>query len=455
MFASAIFLFGFWLKILPDNVTSAPGLAAAMSNFGVGLLIVNLGTLIDLEDMIKEWKTVVVALLGMVGVVIGALTIGAMLFGREWALTAVPATAGGTIAVLLVQTAANTAGRPEVAAFAILVMSFRKFIGMPIATYGMKRELTAKIARGDFSASAASSGKTFKLPDIRIFKPTAKASNTNNMKLFKLAIVATVANLVGLATQIPGADAGNYFLNPNISYLLFGLLFTRLGFLEKGTLQKADSYGLMMLGLMLMLPGTLAQVEPMDVVEMIVPLAGLLVIYSLATCVVAIIIGKLVDSLIIGIICFIGVTILNMPFPMLLSVIIGVTNVIPFFGPFIGAIPAAFLVFLVSPLQCVYFLIWILLLQQFDGNILGPKILGNSTGLSSFWVLFSILFFGGLFGFVGMIIAVPAFAVIYDLISRAVHRSLRLRKLPMETDEYRKLDHIDEKTGTFMELNKK
>mgnify|MGYP000407530709 CR=1 FL=1 len=167
------------------------------------------------------------------------------------------------------------------------------------------------------------------------------------------------------------------------------------------------------------------------------------------------IIGKLVDSLIIGIICFIGVTILNMPFPMLLSVIIGVTNVIPFFGPFIGAIPAAFLVFLVSPLQCVYFLIWILLLQQFDGNILGPKILGNSTGLSSFWVLFSILFFGGLFGFVGMIIAVPAFAAIYDLISRAVHRSLRLRKLPMETDEYRKLDHIDEKTGMFMELNKK
>ena len=166
-------------------------------------------------------------------------------------------------------------------------------------------------------------------------------------------------------------------------------------------------------------------------------------------------INQMFGGFIIGIICFIGVTILNMPFPMLLSVIIGVTNVIPFFGPFIGAIPAAFLVFLVSPLQCVYFLIWILLLQQFDGNILGPKILGNSTGLSSFWVLFSILFFGGLFGFVGMIIAVPAFAVVYDLISRAVHRSLRLRKLPMETDEYRKLDHIDEKTGTFMELNKK
>lgn len=167
------------------------------------------------------------------------------------------------------------------------------------------------------------------------------------------------------------------------------------------------------------------------------------------------IIGKLVDSIIIGIICFIGVTILNMPFPMLLSVIIGVTNVIPFFGPFIGAVPAAFLVFLVSPLQCVYFLIWILLLQQFDGNILGPKILGNSTGLSSFWVLFSILFFGGLFGFIGMIIAVPAFAVIYDLIARAVHRALRHRRLPMGTDEYRRLDHIDENTGKFLDLKEK
>ena len=162
------------------------------------------------------------------------------------------------------------------------------------------------------------------------------------------------------------------------------------------------------------------------------------------------IIGKLVDSLIIGIICFVGVSLMKMPFPMLLSVIIGVTNIIPFFGPFIGAIPTGFLVLLVSPVKCLYFLLWILLLQQFDGNILGPKILGNSTGLSSFWVLFSILLFGGLFGFVGMIIAVPAFAVIYDLIARAVHHSLRNRKLSMTTEDYKDLDHIDEKDRTYI-----
>ena len=125
--------------------------------------------------------------------------------------------------------------------------------------------------------------------------------------------------------------------------------------------------------------------------------------------------GKLLDSLIIGIICFVCLNWMKMPYVLLVSVIVGVTNVIPFFGPFIGAVPSAFLILLVSPMKCLYFLIFIVLLQQFDGNILGPKILGQSTGLPSFWVLFSILLFGGLFGFVGMIIAVPLFAVIYRL----------------------------------------
>lgn len=162
------------------------------------------------------------------------------------------------------------------------------------------------------------------------------------------------------------------------------------------------------------------------------------------------IIGKLLDSLIIGIICFAAVSLMKMPFPLLLSVVVGVTNVIPFFGPFIGAIPTAILVFLVSPMKCVYFVLWILLLQQFDGNILGPKILGDSTGLSSFWVLFSILLFGGLFGFVGMIIAVPLFAVIYNLIARVTHYSLRRKNLSMMTEDYKDLDHIDETNGTFI-----
>lgn len=109
--------------------------------------------------------------------------------------------------------------------------------------------------------------------------------------------------------------------------------------------------------------------------------------------------GKIVDSVIIGILCYIITAIIGTPYGLLVSVIVGVTNVIPFFGPYLGAIPSAFIILMVNPLQCLYFLIFILLLQQFDGNILGPKILGDSTGLSSFMVIVAILLFGGLWGF--------------------------------------------------------
>lgn len=160
--------------------------------------------------------------------------------------------------------------------------------------------------------------------------------------------------------------------------------------------------------------------------------------------------GKLLDSLIIGILCFILLKAMNMPYVLLVSVIVGVTNVIPFFGPFVGAVPSAFLILLVSPVKCLYFLIFILLLQQFDGNILGPKILGQSTGLPSFWVLFSILLFGGLFGFVGMVIAVPSFALIYNVISRLVNRALKKKALSPETAAYLDLNRIDETNRTYM-----
>ncbi|MBE5971840.1 MAG: AI-2E family transporter [Lachnoclostridium sp.] len=162
------------------------------------------------------------------------------------------------------------------------------------------------------------------------------------------------------------------------------------------------------------------------------------------------IIGKIIDSLIIGIICYVAMVLLKLPFELLISVIIGVTNVIPFFGPFIGAIPCSVLVFLISPVQCLYFVILIMILQQFDGNILGPKILGDSTGLSSFWVLFSILLFGGLFGFVGMILAVPVTAVIFDLIAKLQYYHLRKKGLSPDTRDYKELKIIDEHSKKYI-----
>ena len=135
--------------------------------------------------------------------------------------------------------------------------------------------------------------------------------------------------------------------------------------------------------------------------------------------------GKILDSAIIGVLCYIGCLIFKFPSALLVSVIIGVTNVIPFFGPFIGAIPATLLILIQNPIKALWFVLFVLVLQQADGNIIGPKILGNTTGLSSFWVLFAILLFGGLWGFAGMIVGVPLFAVIYDVIKKLVIHGLR------------------------------
>lgn len=165
-------------------------------------------------------------------------------------------------------------------------------------------------------------------------------------------------------------------------------------------------------------------------------------------------IGKIIDSLIIGFICFVVMYIIRLPYPVLISVIVGVTNIIPFFGPYIGAIPSLVLILMVSPVQALYFLIFIIILQQVDGNIIGPKILGNTTGLSPFWVIFACLLFGGLFGVGGMIFGVPVFAVIYYVIKRIAEHFLRRKKLPEDTAEYVHLNRVDIQTNRIEEWEK-
>ena len=151
--------------------------------------------------------------------------------------------------------------------------------------------------------------------------------------------------------------------------------------------------------------------------------------------------GKLLDSAIVGLLCFVGCLLLRLPYAPLISVIVGVTNIIPFFGPFIGAIPCALLLLIENPVHCLIFLAFIIVLQQLDGNVIGPRILGDKTGLSGFWVTFAILLFGGLWGIVGMVVAIPLFAVIYDVIRRLVWRGARKRGQAKLIDHYNKCFH--------------
>lgn len=165
------------------------------------------------------------------------------------------------------------------------------------------------------------------------------------------------------------------------------------------------------------------------------------------------IIGKLIDSAIIGVVCFIVLNLIHMPYAMLVSVIVGVTNIIPFFGPYIGAIPSVLLISLTDLKQGIIFLVFIIILQQIDGNILGPKILGNSTGLSPFWVIFAILLGGGLFGFPGMLLGVPVFAVIYYLVKTFIEYMLYKKKMPLETPSYTEAEGYDTETEQLIYIN--
>jgi len=160
------------------------------------------------------------------------------------------------------------------------------------------------------------------------------------------------------------------------------------------------------------------------------------------------IVGKILDSLIIGILCYIGMLILKLPYPALIATVVGVTNVIPFFGPIIGAIPCFFLILLVNPLQAVYFGLFVLALQQLDGNVIGPRILGDSIGISGFWVLVSITVAGGLFGFAGMLLGVPVFAVLYMIFSDILQVLLKRKGHPVETEEYHSIQKVKDLEST-------
>ncbi len=166
------------------------------------------------------------------------------------------------------------------------------------------------------------------------------------------------------------------------------------------------------------------------------------------------IIGMTLDSLNIAVWCYIGLLILDMPYALLISVVVGVTNFIPFFGPYLGAIPSAVLIFMVNPIQALYFIIFIFILQQIDGNFIAPRILGDSTGMSSLMVLIAIMIFGGLFGIPGMLIGVPLCAVICTIVRHFMESRLEAKRLPKEQDFYMGLDHIDEASREAVRMNR-
>lgn len=311
LFACILFLGGFWTGILPKDVTTQSGLTTIMSNFGTALMITNIGSLIDIEELISEWKTVVIALCAIVAIAIICFTVGSWAFGRDYALIAAPPVAGSTVAGIIVTSAAEAANRPELAAFAVLVLSFQKFFGIPISTTGIRSDLRAKLASGYFDVDH-SAAERIKLPSMRIFpKPAAGKKQTNTVLLCRIAIVGCIAYFAGNATKIAGSDPARYILDPNIAYLLFGMIATRIGFINKDDLVKGNSSGILTFGLLLMLPGSLAQVTPQAILSMLIPTFGILLMCAIGICLLCAVVGKVLGyspkmSAAIGVTCMLA-----------------------------------------------------------------------------------------------------------------------------------------------------
>lgn len=160
--------------------------------------------------------------------------------------------------------------------------------------------------------------------------------------------------------------------------------------------------------------------------------------------------GTIIDAVIIGVVNYIFLIAFGMPYPALISIVLAVTNLIPMFGPFIGAIPCGLIILLESPMKCLIFAIFTVILQQLDGNVIKPKIHSSKSGMSGFWILFAIIVFGGLFGILGMIIGVPVMTILYSIIRRLNNRRLRRKGLPQETTLYAELERIEPDTGEFV-----
>lgn len=305
------YLVGYLTGFIPTDSIDSTGLTAMMSAFGIAMMITNLGTMINLTELIREWKTVLVACAGLVGIAAMAFTLGTLLFGREYALTAAPPISGGIIATILTSDAANAAGKPDLAAFATLVCSLQMFFGLPIASKCLKMEANRLIKNGLVAKGKAGEQEDKKewKPNLRIIKSMPAWSRTPGIILFKLSFVACVAVWISNLTLLPGHSQP--ILNASIAYLIFGVLFTEFGFLDKDSLQKANAFGILMLGTLAILPGNFKSITVESLVQMIVPLVGMLAICVLGIAVFSVVAGKLLHysvpvSIAIGITALFG-----------------------------------------------------------------------------------------------------------------------------------------------------
>jgi hypothetical protein len=285
-----LYLFGFWTGLIPQTIGKT-GLDAiqithlyqVMTSFGIALMITNLGTMINLDDFIKEWKTVLVALFGLVGLVLVSFTLSTWCFGRWYALSAAAPLAGGIIAGIITNQAAVAAGHPEIGGFALLMVGFQFFIGMPISAWLLRKESNRLLKAGVLPPLPAEGVDTAKKINIRLIPPLPKKMQSSTIILARLAIVAYLCEPLARATHAPAA----------VLYLVMGVLFTEIGFLDKQSLTKSGAMGLLMLGTIAILPNGVKTITPTAFAQMVLPIFGTLFFAVIFIGLFAFLLGKL------------------------------------------------------------------------------------------------------------------------------------------------------------------
>lgn len=283
-----IFLVGYVTKVIPTDALASTGLVTFFGAVGLALLVANLGTLMNLGQLIREWKTVIIGLVGLVGLGIVAYTIGIAIFGREVALTAAVPLSGGLVAAMLTANAAKAAGKPDMAAFATLVLAFQMFVGLPVSAFLLKKE--AKRLLG-LKASGSMAAETIapKEFNLRLIPKMPDWALSPSVILAKLAIILVIGKML---SDLTIGSNGLPVVHPYVAFLLLGVVATEIGFLEKQSFNKAQSAGFMMAGIMILLPGNFASITLASLSTMVVPLVVMLAIGAIGIAVFSFIAGK-------------------------------------------------------------------------------------------------------------------------------------------------------------------
>ncbi len=294
-----LLVFGGTLRLLPENLMDLSGLSAMIPTFGMGLILVNVGSLMNLNDMRKEWKTVVISLAGIAGIILLDSTLGTAVFGRERALAAIPPTAGGAAVTMLMSEAANEAGRPDLASFVAAVTALQVLIGLPVASVCLRRAAKAFIAGGGHKREEKKAGKEISLRIVPELKGPLAVSST--MHFARLGVVAVAAQL---CTNVTGISTG-------VTFLVFGIVAGALGIVEKGSLKTAGGEGILMLATYAYVASSFVSMKFSDFGELLVPVVGLLVIGAVGVMILSALVGKLLGwnpflAIAVGVACLFG-----------------------------------------------------------------------------------------------------------------------------------------------------